>query len=279
MEECTSPRDLEAVKMLDLPQFKTIPAQSLVKVLRHRDSTRDLWEECRNGEFDKYQNVQGWDVFGAADYIVSFIAEQNKFAKFVGVWKVLSKRKRTGKGFTYRTEEIGGFEDLKGRLIVRWGDGARSWAQRLDKEGNKDVSEILPRNYVKGFPGFYEFTLTYPELVTITGNPDAHREWERMLSSAAGVYLVLDESSGHQYVGSAYGQGGIWARWKRYAKSPTGGNVQLQKLLQNKPGRHMHFRYSILRVLEPSSTKREVIAQEALTKKKLGTRAFGLNCN
>ena len=111
----------------------------------------------------------------------------------------------------------------------------------------------------------------------MVNNPDSNREWQRMLSSVSGVYVILDQKSGKQYVGSAYGSGGIWARWRSYTKSPDGGNALLTKLLETKPDRYKQFQFSILRVLEPSAQKDEALSQEALTKRKLGTRAFGLN--
>jgi hypothetical protein len=100
-----------------------------------------------------------------------------------------------------------------------------------------------------------------------------------MLSSVSGVYLILDQRSGKQYVGSAYGKGGIWARWRSYAKNPSGGNKLLKILLHKHPDHYKHFLFSIMRVLEPSATKDDVIAQEIITKDKLGSRAFGLNSN
>ncbi len=129
------------------------------------------------------------------------------------------------------------------------------------------------------FPGYYNFTLSYDQLTTMVNNPDSNREWQRMLSSVCGVYVLLDQRTGKQYVGSAYGAGGIWARWKSYVKSPAGGNVLLKQLLVKSPSRYKLFQFSVLRVLEPSATKDEVIDQEVLTKKKLGSRAFGLNSN
>jgi hypothetical protein len=47
--------------------------------------------------------------------------------------------------------------------------------------------------------------------------------------AVAGVYLVLAQTSGKQYVGSAYGPSGIWERWRKYAISGDGGNVQLRE--------------------------------------------------
>jgi hypothetical protein len=256
------------MKLFDLHQFDLFRNDHSVKVLRHKDPRWDLWALRKNGKFGRYQNRQGWDVFGRAHYVISFIAERNKYAKFVGVWGVISKHKKT-KGFRYKTKELPGFGELEGRLIVRWGEGTRSWAQWLHREGNKDIVELLPSNYVMDFPGYYNFTLSYDQLATMVNNPDSNREWQRMLSSVSGVYVLLDQRSGKQYLGSAYGGGGIWARWRSYVKSPFGGNILLRKLLANSPSRYKSFQFSIVRVLEPGATKDEVIAQEALAKKKL----------
>lgn len=267
------------MKLSDLRQFERLRNLRNVKVLRHKDLQHDLWSLRREGTFNQYQNGQTWDVFGSAQYVISFIAERNKYAKFVGVWEVTSKRKKQPKGYKYKTKELSNFKTLEGRLIVRWGEGTRSWAQWLHRQGDKDIVELLPPNYVMDFPGFYNFAISYDQLTTMVKNPDSNREWQRMLSSVSGVYVLLDQRTGKQYVGSAYGAGGFWARWKSYAKSPSGGNLLLRKLLQNNPVRHKRFQFSILRVLEPSVTKDEVLEQEALTKKKLGSRAFGLNGN
>ena len=56
----------------------------------------------------------------------------------------------------------------------------------------------------------------------------------------------------------------------KFRNSPRAYIVRLE--LADRPG-------ELLRVLEPSSTKDEVIWQETLLKKKLGSRAFGLNAN
>ena len=268
------------MNILDLPHFSQFKGSRFVKVLRHKDAKRDLWDLVRDGTFESYQNTQSWDVFGDSRFIISFIAERHNYAKFLGVWEVTSKRRQgRGKRFLYKTRGLSGFDDLEGRLIVHWGEGARSWGQWLHRKGNKEVNEILPPNYVMEFPGFYDFRLSYAQLAQMIRNPDSNREWLRMLSSIAGVYIILDMKSGNQYVGSAYGKGGIWARWAVYAKNPSGGNKLMKELLTRHPDRHHAFQFSVLRVLEPGSTKEQVIAQESLIKEKLGSKAFGLNEN
>jgi hypothetical protein len=170
------------------------------------------------------------------------------------------------------------FVDLKDRLVIDWGIGTRSWVQNF-KPTKKAVVEVLPAGYVKRFPGFLDFVLRYDELRAIVANPVANREWHRMLGSVAGVYLVLDTLTGRQYVGSAYGGGGIMRRWSQYARTGHGGNEQLRALLSERPNAKHDLRFSVLQTLSSSLTSAEVIAYEGLHKLKLGTRAHGLNSN
>ena len=37
------------------------------------------------------------------------------------------------------------------------------------------------------------------------------------LENIKGIYLVTDTHTGRRYVGSAYGDMGIWSRWRQYA--------------------------------------------------------------
>lgn len=267
------------MKLTDLPTFSWTHGRRDVKVLRHRDAKSDLWEFRRTGQFQNYQSTQSWDVFGRATHVLSFIAERNRYAKFVGVWRIEAKTRRPDGGFRYRTVELDGYEELAGRAVVEWGEGTRSWAQWLHGPGDKTIVELLPPNYVMDFPGFYNFTLTHDQLSTMILNPDSNREWQRMLSAVSGIYVILDQQTGKQYIGSAYGTGGIWSRWSSYARSASGGNMLLRELLAAEPEAFRRFQFSLLRVLESGATRDEVIAQEALVKRKLGSRAFGLNSN
>ncbi len=107
----------------------------------------------------------------------------------------------------------------------------------------------------------------------------AHRDWVTSLSAVAGVYMILAQPTGHQYVGSAYGLDGIWGRWSQYAAKGHGGNAKLRDLLVTDGAYPNAFRFSILQVLPKTATKPEVIRWESLYKSKLGSRATGLNLN
>ena len=223
---------------------------------------------------------------------MSFVGFGGSLARMTGVYRVGNRQPAenvplppefiyqdmwdTEGGVHYDLEEVTEFEDLKDRVVIDWGKGALAWHQWLK---NKEVVEILPTGYTKKFTGYLDFVLTYDELVKIVKNPIANREWHAMLSSVAGVYLILDETTGKQYVGSAYGREGILGRWSHYASSGHGGNLLLRDAINNSRYGAKSFRFTILQTLPKTQTKNEVLAQEILFKKKLGSRAFGLNMN
>lgn len=256
-----------------------LDSQKRIKVARHKDRERDLWQLVRDGTFEEYQNCQGWDPFNC-DYVISFIAEKHCMARFVGVWEVLGKSPHgEEKGHVYETKKVPILEDLSGRLVVNWGSSTRSWVQVLDKKGDKEIFEILPAGYIGEFPWFYDVLITYEQLLQLVLNQRSNREWVRMLKSVNGVYLISDITTGEVYVGSAYGKGGIFARWSAYARTVHGGNKLLRDKLERDPDCVRRFKYSIVRVFEYGTPKEEVISHESLVKEKIGARAWGLNAN
>ena len=162
--------------------------------------------------------------------------------------------------------------------MIEWGSSAINWHQCLDLH-DKEVVEILPVGFVKTFPGFTEFTLSYGELKQVISNPDANKLWHTLLSAVAGIYLITDLITGEQYVGSAYGQGGILGRWKSYTATGHGGNKKLKELLKDDAGRIHNLQFSVLATMNRAATKNEAIALENSWKEKLGSRAHGLNAN
>jgi len=107
----------------------------------------------------------------------------------------------------------------------------------------------------------------------------AHREWRARLSAVAGVYLILAETTGELYVGSATGSEGIWGRWRQYAGDGHGGNETLKALVAENDEYPGSFRFSVLQILPKSMAREDVIEREARFKAKLGSRAHGLNLN
>jgi hypothetical protein len=250
-------------------------------------------ELCRTGLLEAYQSYQSKPVFDECDYVVSFIGLEQSKARLYGVYRVKGRKPASemtlpitpnglelasSTDYYYELEEVRSFDDLRGRVVIDWGASSLSWHQWWTGK-DKEVIEILPVGYVRAFPGYLDFVLSYDELVRIIGNADANREWHRMLIAIAGVYLIADMKTGKQYVGSAYGESGILGRWAVYAQTPHGGNNQLMELLAADPDYAKNFQFTVLQTLPKTLTKNEVVEYETRWKKKLGTRAFGLNSN
>jgi len=275
-------------------ELRGVDTSKNIKVVRHQDSKRDIHTIYQNGEFDIYQSIQFRSVFDGAELLVSFIGLENTKARLVGLYECQGKthlrelqkmppahlyEKEIEDQYTwYKLKRVSVLDDFQDRLIIKWGapSSTRSWVQRkLDKE----VLEILPEGYVRDFPGYEDFVLTYSELVKLIENPDPNREWYNRLSSVAGIYLIVDTATGKQYIGSASGKGGIWGRWVSYVKTGHGGNKQLRGLVEANTGNVENWQFTILRTLPISLAKQEIIKKENLYKEKLGSRSFGLNSN
>ena len=225
---------------------------------------------------------------------MSFIGGEGTYATFVGVYQVKGvttpKRVPIPEGFPFPDMDVKDcsiydlerdirFAELEDRLVIDWGEGVRAWVQSFKGKTDKPVVELLAAGSTVHFPGFDSVFLSFDELSGIVRHPLAHREWHLMLKSVAGVYLILDSRTGHQYVGSAYGKDGLLGRWRTYVKDPSGGNVMLKQLIAKRPTAQRDFKFSILRTLPTTLTPKEVISSEYFYKQKLGSRTFGLNTN
>jgi hypothetical protein len=116
-------------------------------------------------------------------------------------------------------------------------------------------------------PDWHEIILSWAELQSLPSS------WSAALAQWRGVYLIYDTSRRAGYVGSAYGTDNIEGRWRNYARSGHGGNVELRK------SRPEDLRFSILQRTSPDLDPDAVIALESSWKNRLHTREFGLNRN
>jgi hypothetical protein len=261
--------------------------QSRTKLVRHKDMQADLYNIYRTDKkkFLEYQSQQGKDVFRDVEFIVSFIGEAGTLSRFIGVFKVLSGRKLSEKQtsvdsgqyqFKYDIVEVEGFDDLKERVIIDWGKGAIKWDQGIDNK--KEVVEIQPGLHYQHFSDYFDFILDFRELQEIVQKQ--YPDWKRMLSATKGIYLISDSKTGKLYVGSAYGEEGIWGRWASYVSTNGHGNNKAFKELMTGDKEYAnYFRFSILMLLPKTITADQAIKKERLFKRKLGTNSFGLNSN
>jgi hypothetical protein len=263
-------------------------------MVRHKSSDHPIEKLIDNDLFEQYQCVNRKDRF-ECDFVISFVGKESTKAMFLGIYKVNGKIKADKANLTeeyknefllddfklknfyyYLLEKQTGYEDLEGRVIIDWGEGTRAWVQ---KECDKEVIEIKPKGFVDDFPGYLDFVLSFKKLEQIINNPDANNVWKNKLSSVYGIYLILDRKTGKQYIGSAYGENGIWGRWEAYIKTGSGKNDLLIDLIKDNEKYKYNFQFTILQTLPSNLKSDEVINYEILYKEKLGSRAFGLNKN
>lgn len=248
-----------------------------IKLVRHKDKRHDLYNMYRykRQEFLDYQNSQSRDIFKGVDYIISFIGEEGVSARFIGVYKLVDRKQLANDHFEYQMEEVHGFEDLKERVIIKW-ENAISWHQWIKNE--MEVIEIHPGLHYKQFTDYTDFILDFKELKEIVINQ--YSDWKRMLSATKGIYLISDTKTGKLYVGSAYGEEGIWGRWSTYVSTNGhGNNKTLKELIMADKNYALNFQFSILMLLPKTITPDQAIDKEKLFKNKLGTNSFGLNNN
>jgi hypothetical protein len=233
------------------------------------------------GEFDEWQRWQNKKNF-ERKFVLSLIRmkDVNKWL-FAGLHcSGYPKWYEEDQHYYYELTEDKRFEELNGRLVVSFHRPGRQPylnAEKFHEHGI--VSEILAEQLSIGeFPGFREVNLTFEELKIVVRK--SVNSWRTALASVAGVYLISDTSSGDLYIGSAYGEGGIWQRWNAYVENGHGGNVELKKLLKKGGIEYANkFRYSILEIADVHALKNDILKRETHWKDILMSRAYGLNVN
>lgn len=261
-----------------------------VQLVRHQDrgptGVTPYSLMCENPEgFELYQTLQGREIF-RRKLFCSFVVTPSFETLFVNLYSVGAPERNSspqkcpvrakviepGKCLIYSLSLDNRLVDFSKRLVVAWGEGYRSWVQRADRQ-DKTVLEIRKDFSEPPFPNYLDFKTHIEEI------PALFPAWKEALRRAKGVYLLVDQINGGQYVGSATGEHGFLGRWLAYAKDGHGGNVKLR--LRN----HRDYVVSILETAGSMMDRDQILSREAFWKEKLGSRAdrlgdeFGLNVN
>lgn len=275
-----------------------------VLVFRHRPQEPSInrlfpWLVAERPDlFDCYQSSHGANTESAlarARYLASFIRHQPKQALFVGFYEVRSYTSLTveaclarplhrelmslglqGMKATEGRKSVLEFDlpltdwhsDWRGRLIIDWPGLERSWYRWADRN-EFAVAAIAEENLLApAMPAWEELSLAWNEMAVLPSS------WRAALSQWRGIYLIIDQNDGRQYVGSAYGAENILQRWLTYARTGHGGNKLLRPLDPT------NLRFSILQRVSPDLPAADVIRIEATWKDRLRTRMpCGLNEN
>lgn len=234
------------------------------------------WNEWRGGKNDFNRKY----IFS----LIQFYHEPNKWL-FGGIFEVKERYENwheTKVGYKVELKKI--HTDLIGRLIIDFNRyrGLRGRSFLLESYFNDfKVSQILKRPYDGiNFPGYENINIEFPELQSIF--KFQKNDWKAALENVKGVYVIFDKSNGKKYVGSAYGESGIWSRWSVYMETGHGYNDELTKLILKKGIGYAqeNFRFCLLEYRPSRTDDSIVISRESYWKEALLSRnEFGYNSN
>mgnify|MGYP001248208840 CR=1 FL=1 len=231
------------------------------------------------------QEWQGWQEYKPArdDFnrplifsLAYFYHEQSTWL-FGGIFKVLARHQDR---YDVELTEIG--TEFIGRLKLRSPYSSRLVRVKMEDQYEKfEVVEILREAYTgRAFPGYEDIDVSFEEIETIVRN--TRPDWKAALESIKGIYLITDTLTGKRYVGSAYGEGGIWSRWLEYVSTGHGGNSEMLALVTTPDLNYCrsNFRFALLEHRSFRMDDKTIIAREGFWKQLLLTRGEqGLNRN
>jgi hypothetical protein len=169
------------------------------------------------------------------------------------------------------------------RVRSRLGGHRLSRAIRRKFESNLDqieVAEILPVPYEgRPFPGHDSINISLAELQVIVRQ--GRSDWRGALQHMKGVYVIHDRTTGKPYIGSAYGDTGIWARWQQYAETLHGNNVDLRELVEKATPENVteNLNFALLEFWSMRTDDAYVLERESYWKNVLLSREYGHNRN
>ncbi len=239
-------------------------------------------EAFYEGKFKKWQEYQNGRNF-ECDHIISMIHLRGSDWLFAGVFKVLGcqpKSNKVKKWFDYSTSEVPGLEHLTGRALISFNKSFRASCLKGERFANSLIIKEIKseRQSITDFPGYNKVSLSFRELKIVIRQEI--QTWKTALINIAGIYLIADTKTGKLYVGSAYGDGGIWQRWINYNATGHGGNKELRQLLLDKSDDYADFfLFTILEVIDLNASNDYVTGRESHWKDALLTRQYGYNRN
>jgi hypothetical protein len=189
---------------------------------------------------------------------------------------------RKRKQWHYEIELLNESKPFIGRLKLELKRPARTKAFYFEKYYNKLlVSEILPEPYSgERFRGYDRIDLEFSRLQQIVRHQLA--DWKTALEHAKGVYLISDARNGKRYVGSAYGNAGLWSRWGDYIETGCGDSHELRRLIKRRGINYArtYFRFALLEYFPMKTDDAYVVGREAYWKDVLSSRGqYGYNDN
>ncbi len=183
-----------------------------------------------------------------------------------------------------KVEILEKYKPYFGRLIIKH-DKGNAFSRYVFNMSNRieecKVKEILPNVYDgEEFQGYDSVFLPYRQLEDIF-NGKIMRSYYLALKKIKGVYCLTDNKTGKLYIGSAYGEEGVFKRWGDYLNSQHGDNKKLIKLFKEEGKEYFeeNFTFTILEYFGMNYDEEKIKEREQYWKKCLGTIKNGYNGN
>jgi len=212
--------------------------------------------------------------------LIDFYPENNRWL-FGGIYEVI-RRNNIPKSHSYEIRELTDYSAYVGRLKIKLRKPSRGRAFYLEHHFDKMmVSEILKQPYSgEIFPGYENINHDFALLIPVFKNEN--KDWKAALANIKGVYVITDKSNGKTYIGSAYGDSGIWSRWSCYIGTGHGWNDELTKLIKERGYDYArdNFKLSLLEYRSMKVDDKVIIEREGYWKEVFLSRGeFGYNKN
>jgi hypothetical protein len=262
---------------------------SSARLVRHRHQAKHQQTMSQDAirqelRFEVYQSCQADTrviaLLSKAKFLAAFVAGRRSETIFVGLWNVLSVQPgfvpdpylqnsapTSGGTVVFDLRRSDSLREYTGRLLVDWGGGERAWVQYAHRR-NKRIVELRQRVDEPIFPGFAQFTCALDEVEALAPT------WHAALRATKGIYLLVHRATGAQYVGMAIGEQGFLGRWLAY-QDGHGGNVGMRELAFGPE----QYDVGVLETFGSTLSIEQACEIETLWKRKLGSRAQGLNKN
>jgi hypothetical protein len=272
-----------------------IKLSDILKIPEDQLNEYKLHLACWNGEvqpldvyLENWDEWVGWNEWkgNKNDFtrkyifsLIQFYHEDNKWL-FGGIFEVIERHEDY-----YELELKDIHKELIGRLVIDFYryQGMRGRAFYLENYYESFmVSEVLKKQYDGvDFPGYENINIDFPELEQVFRINK--NDWKGALENVKGVYVITDKSNGKKYVGSAYGDFGVWSRWAVYIG--TGGhgfNDELTKIIMANGIEYAraNFRFCLLEYRSMKTDDSTIINRESYWKNVFLSRGeYGYNRN